>query len=51
MFIMAPMLTLFTQLEILDEFVAISKELSTFSTNHESEGPFSTLDYSAMEAM
>ncbi|KAF9130631.1 hypothetical protein BGX30_013439 [Mortierella sp. GBA39] len=51
MFIMAPMLTLFAQLEILDEFVAISKELSTFSTNHESEGPFSTLDYSAMEAI
>lgn len=51
MFIMAPMLTLFAQLEILDEFVAISKELSTFSTNHESEGPFSTLDYTPMEAM
>ncbi|KAF9286386.1 hypothetical protein BGZ88_009108 [Linnemannia elongata] len=48
---MAPLLTLFAQLEFLDEFVAISKDLSTFSTNHESEGPFSTLDYSIMEAI
>ncbi|KAK3816961.1 MAG: hypothetical protein JOS17DRAFT_400312 [Linnemannia elongata] len=51
LFIMAPLLTLFAQLEILDEFVAISKELSTFSTNHESEGPFSTLDYTPMEGI
>ncbi|KAF8931256.1 hypothetical protein BGZ47_000161 [Haplosporangium gracile] len=51
MFIAAPMLTLLAQLEILDEFVAISKELSTYSINHEVEGPFSTLDYSTMEAI
>ncbi|KAF9147866.1 hypothetical protein BG015_010427 [Linnemannia schmuckeri] len=51
MFIAAPMLTLLAQLEILNEFVAISKELSTYSTNREVEGPFSTLDYSTMEAI
>ncbi|KAG0316107.1 hypothetical protein BGZ97_007397, partial [Linnemannia gamsii] len=51
LFMMAPMLSLLAQLEILDDFIAISKELSTFSTNHEFEGPFSQLDYSFMEAV
>lgn len=51
MFMMAPMLSLLAQLEILDDFIAISKELMTFSTNHEFEGPFSHLDYSTMEAV
>ncbi|KAG0285519.1 hypothetical protein BGZ96_010258, partial [Linnemannia gamsii] len=51
MFMMAPMLSLLAQLEILDDFIAISKELTSFSTNHEFEGPFSHLDYSTMEAV
>ncbi|KAF9921575.1 hypothetical protein FBU30_008367 [Linnemannia zychae] len=51
MFIAAPLLSLLSQLEILDDFIAISKELSTYSTNHESEDPFSRLDYTTMEGI
>ncbi|KAG0210507.1 hypothetical protein BGX33_004860 [Mortierella sp. NVP41] len=51
MFIAASMLSLLDQLDILDEFVAIAKQLSTFSTNREFQEKFSCLDYSIMEAL
>ncbi|KAF9095424.1 hypothetical protein BGX29_009042 [Mortierella sp. GBA35] len=51
MFIAASMLSLLDQLDIIDEFVAIAKQLSTFSTNREFQEKFSCLDYSIMEAL